>query len=423
MPDFDSRSEHKAALQGSATAAPPDAVASFSLAPGFRATATACGLKPSGALDLALIASRGPCSAAGMFTTNLIQAAPVLHDREVLARNAAGIRAVIANSGCANACTGRRGMADARGMAALTARALGCDADQVLVLSTGVIGQPLDMGRLAHGIEIVTSPAAPEDPAGAVRAIMTTDTRPKTAALDTALRGGKIVLRGFAKGAGMIHPNLATMLAVVTTDARVEPSLLEATLNEATLRSFNRISVDGDMSTNDTVLLLASGESGVEVGETELDAFTEALGEVSVSLARQIVRDGEGATRLIEITVCGSVDEEHAHRVADRIACSPLVKTAIHGGDPNWGRILAAAGASGVPIEPDRLTLTLGDHTGSVCVVSEGLPTTDSDRAAEYLGSDPVLVRLDLGLGQAQATVWTCDLSAEYVAINADYTT
>lgn len=400
------------------------AIQDFTLADGFRAAAVSCGLKPGDALDLALITAAGPCSAAGVFTTNRVKAAPVLYDQEVLAANPGGIRAVIANSGCANACTGARGMADAREMAALTAAALGCEATEVLVLSTGVIGRHLDMPKLTDGIVAVASSAAHVGAEHAARAIMTTDTRPKVAGRDLVIDGVPIALRGFAKGAGMIHPNMATMLAIITTDAIVAPALLQSLIQAATVRSFNRISVDGDMSTNDTLLLLASGAAGIEIAEADLPAFQQALDETCVALAKQIVADGEGATRLVEINVRGALDEGQAHLVADSIARSALVKTAIHGGDPNWGRILAAAGACGALIAPERLALALGPIAEPLMVVAAGLPTAYDERdAAAMLHTDPVAIHLDLGLGDAQATVWTCDFSAEYVAINAHYTT
>jgi glutamate N-acetyltransferase / amino-acid N-acetyltransferase len=400
------------------------AIDDFRLAAGFRATAVSCGLKANDALDLALIAAAGPCSAAGVFTTNRVKAAPVLYDQELLAAHPADVRAVIANAGCANACTGARGMADAREMAALTAAALGCEAAEVLVLSTGVIGRHLDMQKLTDGIAAVASPEAHDGAAYAARAILTTDTRPKVAACDFKVGDVRIALRGFAKGAGMIHPNMATMLAIITTDAIVAPALLQSALQAATTRSFNRISVDGDMSTNDTLLLLASGAAGIEIAEADLPAFQQALNETCVALAKQIVADGEGATRLVEINVRGALDEGQAHLVADSIARSALVKTAIHGGDPNWGRILAAAGACGALIAPERLTLALGPTAEPLMVVAAGLPTIYDERdAAAMLRADPVAIHLDLGLGDAQATVWTCDLSAEYVAINAHYTT
>ena len=373
---------------------------------------------------MALISTGGPCAAAGVFTTNRVQAAPVQYDRQVLGDNAAGIRAVIANAGCANACTGERGMAATRHMAALTSRSLGVEPDQVLVLSTGVIGRHLDMDKVARGIAALGTPSAEQGAMAAARAILTTDTRPKTAAADLDAGGGPIAIRGFAKGAGMIHPGLATMLAVVTTDADLAPGSLRGALTSAVARSFNRVSVDGDMSTNDTVLLLASRVAHVALDDAGLHAFTEALTRVCSSLARQIARDGEGATRLVEITVTGGRDEAEAHTVADSIARSPLVKTAIHGGDPNWGRVLAAAGYSGAALDPDRLTLDFGPPGEAITVVRGGLSATyDEAAASALLRRDPAILRLDLARGTGEATVWTCDFSAEYVAINAHYTT
>ena len=396
----------------------------FDLAPGFEAAAVACGLRSGGGLDLALVSAARPCTAAGVFTTNRVKAAPVLYDVEVLARDSADIRAVIANAGCANACTGPRGMADARRMAALTAEALGCAPHQVLVLSTGVIGRHLDMEKLARGIAAVASPAAVRGAAAAARAILTTDTRPKTAAADLTLGGRRIAIRGFAKGAGMIHPNMATMLAVVTTDAALPKEALRELLRTAVAKSFNRLSVDGDMSTNDTVLLLASGASGVTPDAAGRAAFAAALTDACVSLTRQIARDGEGATRLVEIVVTGARDEAEAHTVADSIARSPLVKSAVHGGDPNWGRVLAAAGYSGAAIDPERLALSFGAPGEALPLVRDGLPIAhDGAAAAALLRCDPVRIHLDLGQGGSESTVWTCDLSAEYVAINAHYTT
>jgi len=358
-----------------------------------------------------------------VFTTNRVQAAPVLYDREVLGCGAERIRAVIANAGCANACTGERGMADARRMASLTARSLDCEPEQVLVLSTGVIGVFLDMDKLAAGLAALGGGGALRAAGDAARAICTTDTRPKIATARAALAGGNVTVAGFAKGAGMIHPRMATMLAVLTTDATIEPARLQRALAAAVERSFNRISVDGDMSTNDTVLALASGASGVAVTDASEGVFTAALADTCGSLARQIARDGEGATRLVELRITGAADGRQAHRVGDAIACSPLVKTAIHGNDPNWGRMLAAAGYSGEAVEPARVRLWFGEND-ALQLLDRGLPLPfDKAAASALLRQDPAIVRLDLGLGEAGAVVWTCDFSADYVRINADYTT
>lgn len=395
----------------------------FALARGFQCASTACGLKASGALDLALISSATPCAAAGVFTTNRVQAAPVTVDREKLAAAAGSIRGVIANAGCANAVTGARGLDDAHRMASLAAESIGARGDQMLVLSTGVIGVFLDMEKLARGIAALGTASASRTAGDAACAITTTDTRAKIASADVTIGGREVQVRGFAKGAGMIHPNMATMLAVITTDARLEPAILNHVLRLAASRSFNRISVDGDMSTNDTVLALASGASGVEIDAAGGPAFAAALTTVCASLAKQIARDGEGATRLVELRVTGAATETQAHRVGDAIACSPLVKTAIHGRDPNWGRILAAAGACGQAIEPDRVRLWFGAGD-SLQLLDRGLPLAfDRARASALLGEDPAIIRIDLGLGDASSTLWTCDLSAEYVRINADYTT
>jgi glutamate N-acetyltransferase/amino-acid N-acetyltransferase len=400
----------------------PD-LATFALAAGFHSAATACGLKPSGNLDLGMVWSDGPCAAAGVFTTNRVQAAPVHVCIDTLANAAGHVRGVLYNSGCANAVTGERGVADARRMRELGAEAIGAKPVELLVLSTGVIGKFLDMEKLARGVTTLRSHAALRSAGDAARAIMTTDTRAKLAFAPLVLPGGRVTIAGFAKGAGMIHPNMATMLGVVTTDARLDSARLDRSLRAAVERSFNRISVDGDMSTNDTVLLLASGASGVVVDDAGEAAFTAALTEVCGSLARQVARDGEGATRLVELRITGGETEAQAHRVGDAIACSPLVKTAIHGNDPNWGRILAAAGYSGEAIEPERVRLWFGEND-AVQLLDCGLPVAfDAARASSLLKQDPAIVHLDLGLGDESAILWTCDFSAEYVRINADYTT
>jgi glutamate N-acetyltransferase/amino-acid N-acetyltransferase len=394
----------------------PSELNAVALPRGFRAAGVACGLKPNGALDLALVASEGDCVCAGVFTTNRVQAAPVLYDKDALAKNKTEIRAVVANSGCANACTGDAGLADARATAGAAAEALGCRADQILVLSTGVIGQRLEVAKIQAGIRQAAPQLSSRGGAAAARAIMTTDTRPKVAQLAHA----RFAIGGMCKGAGMIHPNMATMLAVITTDVRISSARLDQALHSAVARSFNRISVDGDMSTNDTVLVLANGASEMEIGELEIGEFTKALTGVATSLAQQIARDGEGATKFVEIRVTGAGDEADAVRVARSIANSPLVKTALYGGDANWGRVVAAAGYSGVPVDPNKMALWFGD----VNVFAKGIPTdfdeADSTRA---IAGKEVSIRLDLGMGSADAIVWTCDLSHDYVTINGKYRT
>ena len=396
----------------------------FTLAPGFRTAATACGLKKDGALDLTLIVADAPCSAAGVFTTNRVKAAPVLYDREVLSQSAGQMRAIIANAGCANACTGDEGKVNTRQMAALAADMVGARADQVLVLSTGVIGRQLDMTKVANGIAQLAPASWTREANLASRAIMTTDTKPKTSSATGVIAGHTVTVAGMAKGAGMIHPGMATMLSIITTDAQVAPELLHTALKSVADMSFNRISVDGDMSTNDTVLLLASGVAGVTITDSELADFVALLRVVCIDLAKKIARDGEGATKLIEIRVTGAAHAQMAHRVADSIACSPLVKTAIHGNDPNWGRVVCAAGYSGAEIDPDTLTLDFGLGDEQIRLVAAGMPlVADLNAASNLLKREDVFITLDLGLGDAATTVWTCDFSKEYVEVNAHYTT
>lgn len=410
--------------------------------PGFRAAGVACGLKTSGAADLALVVCDRPAAAAAMFTRNAFKAAPVVYDQALLSRAEAAIQAVVINAGNANACTGAQGLQAAERMAQLGEAALGLPPESVLVMSTGVIGQQLPMERVAAGISAAAGALSATGGAAAARAIMTTDLVPKEAFIQVKLGGVMVCIGGMAKGSGMIHPSLAparhaTMLAVLVTDAAVAPGALQAALARATRVSFNRITVDGDTSTNDTLLLLASGAAGNARlegrrnggGEDrrrgdrvtgDFGRFEAALTAVCVSLARQIARDGEGATRLVEISLRGAVSPAQAERAARTVATSPLVKTAIFGGDPNWGRVLAAVGRSGVRLEPGRVSLWLGD----VQLVAGGEPLAFDIRAARAALQGPeVRLLVDLGLGRGQATVWTCDLSYKYVEINAEYHT
>jgi len=393
---------------------------------GFQAAGGTGGLKESGASDVALVVSERDCAAAGVFTRNRVVAACVTLNREVLATAPARVRAVVTNAGNANACTGEPGLHAAHEMQALTARALGVAPEQVLELSTGVIGQPLDLAAVQRGVQDAATTLSPAGGADAARAIMTTDTRPKQAALAVDLSGGTVTLGAMAKGSGMIHPDMATMLAVITCDAVVEPTPLQQRLGAAVDRSFNRISVDGDTSTNDTVLLLANGAAGVALaGDADRRCFAEALEALCVRLAQLIVRDGEGASRFVTLEVTGARTEADAVRVGRTIATSPLVKTALAGGDPNWGRILAAAGRAGVAFDPTALTLTVvaGDP-GDLCLIRGGAPTDYREADAAALFAAPELtLRLDLGQGDADATIWTTDLTHDYVTINADYRT
>jgi len=379
---------------------------------GFTAGAATAGLKPSGATDLALVASDRPAALAGVFTTNIVKAAPVLLCRERVASGQG--QAVIINSGNANACTGEGGLSAAERMAGAAATRLGIAADQVLVLSTGVIGVPLPVERVEAALPALT--LAPDGGDAAARAIMTTDTRPKTAAVEVETAETTVRIGGMAKGSGMICPTMATMLAVITTDAVVAPAALQLHLATAAARSFNRIDVDGDMSTNDTVLVLANGASGATLPD---ESFAAALQEVCTSLARQVAADGEGATKLIEATVTGAATERDAEGIARSIVGSSLTKAAMYGNDPNWGRIMCAAGYSGVRFDPDAAHLTVQDIP-----LFGGMPLPfDRAAASAALRATEVRIVLDLGAGDAQATAWGCDLTPQYVHINADYTT
>ena len=389
-------------------------------AAGFRVGAARCGIKQAeGQPDVALIVCDDAASGAGVFTKNSFAAASVHWNRERLP--AEGIRAIVANSGNANACTGERGERDVERTAALVAELVGCRPEQVCVASTGIIGHPLPMDKLEAGIREAHARlgAAQADARAAERAIMTTDTRPKSAAVRSAVGGVPFHLGGTAKGAGMIAPNMATMLAFVTTDAQVAPADLGAFLSEATENTLNRITVDGDSSTNDSVIVLAGGRSGAQVsaGGQGAEEFREALHAVMDSLAVQIVSDGEGATKLIEVCVEGATDAESAHRVARAVAESQLVKCAVYGNDPNWGRIVCAIGYSGIAVRPESTTVDIGP----VCVFRRGMPTGED--ATATMRADRIAVRIDLGMGTGTATVRTCDLTEDYVRINAEYST
>ena len=387
---------------------------------GFRAAGVSCGIKAKG-LDFALIASDSAASAAAVFTTNRAQAAPVLVSRRHLASGPGRAVAIAVNSGCANACTGADGLRHAEDMAAQTAAALGCAPWEVLVASTGVIGVKLDMSKVARGIADASAALAASGGADAARAIMTTDPFPKESSAEITTAAGTFRVGGIAKGSGMIEPNMATMLGFVTTDAAVSPELLQRALKAAADDTFNAITVDGECSTNDSVFVLANGASGVRFGEDDYDALVRALRIVCEPLAIGIVRGGEGATKLVTVRVTGAVSNADARRTARAIANSPLVKTAIHGGDPNWGRLVAVAGRAGSEFMLDRAAVRIGP----VELFSEGAPHDErAPRAADYLTQAEVVVEVDLGTGGTGASqMWTCDLSAEYVRINAEYRT
>ena len=388
---------------------------------GFRASGVHCGIKASGKPDLSLIVSEQPAAAAGLFTINLAKAAPLYLCEAHLASSGGRARAVITNSGCANACTGPQGEADAREMGRLTASAVGCPEDLVLVASTGVIGVNLKMDKIRAGIPQAVEALSADGGAAAARAIMTTDPFPKEYAVEVSTAAGSFRVGGMAKGSGMIEPRMATMLAYLTTDAAVGPAMLARALTEASRFTFNAITVDGEPSTNDSVFALANGASGVEITEPLYPALFEGLRAVAHELALGIVRGGEGATKLIAITVTGAATDADAWVAARAIANSLLVKTALHGGDPNWGRLVAAAGRSGAAFVLDGARVQIG----SLVLFDHGRPFDElAPKAAEYLTGKDLAIEVNLGTGGShRATVWTCDLSADYVKINAEYRT
>jgi glutamate N-acetyltransferase / amino-acid N-acetyltransferase len=392
---------------------------------GFRFSATACGLKKTGALDLALLSSDVPASAAAVFTQNLVVAAPVVVSKRNLRVSKGRMRAVIVNAGNANCATGDAGYAASVKMVEETARRLGCDPQEVFVCSTGVIGVPLPLEKVLRALSGIARNRRPSVRSFAELslAICTTDTRPKTAASSFRMARRRIHFMGCAKGAGMIHPNMATTLAFVVTDAAISPSLLQKTLRDVTTQTFNAISIDGDTSTNDTLLVLANGASGaprIKAGTAAHRSFAKSLEEVCHSLALQIVADGEGAQRVIQIEVRGAKTESAARQIARTIATSPLVKTAFAGGDPNWGRIFAAAGRAGVKFDPGRVDI----HMAGIPVLRRGQPLDFNEReASNRLLERQVMLVLNLHAGRASARYWTCDFTAEYVRINASYRT
>ena len=392
---------------------------------GFRFAATNCGLRKAPNLDLGLIVSDEEVTAAGVFTQNLVQAAPVVLCRQHLRNAASRIRAIIVNSRNANCATGEAGVAAAETTSQALAREIGCDAEQIFVCSTGVIGLPLPVERILNAVPALVKAAdrTVEGFSGFTRAIMTTDTRPKWAASRCTLSGRTIRLLGCAKGAGMIHPNMATMLAYIVSDAAIAPRLLQRALDLTVRGTFNSITVDGDTSTNDTLLALASGAAAnrtITRPNADYRRFLTALENVCRSLALQIVADGEGATRVIEIEVCGAASDDAARQVASTIAGSSLVKTMFAGADPNWGRILAAAGRSGVKIDPRRANIYLG----GILTCRGGVEHAFSEREVHRrMLRDFVPVRVELGPGRGRACMWTCDFTADYVHINASYRT
>lgn len=388
---------------------------------GFRAAGLHCGIKANGRHDLALVVSDTPASAAAVFTTNQAQAAPVLVSKAHLAASHGRARAVVSNSGCANACTGPQGMADATEMATLTATALGVAPHEVLVASTGVIGVNLKMPALRGGIPRAVAALSAQGGADAAVAIMTTDPFPKSAAVEVVTPAGTFRVGGMTKGSGMIEPRMATMLGYLTTDAAVDPGRLRTVLVDACRLTFNAITVDGEPSTNDCVFALANGASGVTIDDATEAALFEGCRTVAQTLALGIVRGGEGATKLVAITVSGAASDADAWMAARAIANSLLVKTAIHGADPNWGRLVAAAGRSGARFVLDGARVRIGE----LMLFEQGRPFDErAPQAAAYLQGTDLDIEVDLGTGGTfTATVWTCDLSKMYVQINAEYRT
>ena len=389
---------------------------------GYRAAGVAAGIKVAGRKDFALLVSDTTATAAALFTSNAVAAAPVRLGRERLAGGK--LRAVAVNTGFANACTGAEGLANARTMSALVAAALQVPESEVVVSSTGVIGMQLPMERIAVGVELAVAALSREAADDVATAIMTTDTVPKQAALRFTVGGHEVTIGGICKGAGMIEPNMATMLAFITTDATVAAGDLDRALRAAVALSFNRIVIDNDQSTNDTILIMANGAAGAPAlapGAAGGEEFVEGLTRVCTGLARQIVLDGEGATKVVTVKVVGAASDEEAHRAARAIARSMLVKTSWYGLDPNWGRVIAAVGYSGAQVKESLTRISYG----SVAAFDRGRVADSAGRAAlkEVMGADAFEVTVELGLGQGSCTIYTCDLSHEYVNINADYTT
>ena len=393
-------------------------------AKGFKAAGVPAKIKYEGRNDVALVVADAPCAAAAVFTTNAVAAAPVLYDRVVV--KGGKVQAILANSGCANACTGEAGYKDAELSALATAGELGISPKHVLVASTGVIGRRLPMDRLLAGMKDAAGKLARSEEAGlaAEKAVMTTDTKPKQAAVQTKIGGKTVTVGGMCKGSGMIEPNMATMLGFITTDAAVTPAMLRRALKLAIAVSFNHVVVDGDESTNDSVFLLASGAAGnavIDKAGADFDAFVEALTAVGVALAKQMAADGEGATKYVEVRVKNAKTQRDADRAARAIAKSPLAKTSWFGKDPNWGRVLAAAGYSGAQVVDREAEVFYGKtwayRKGRVADAAQ------LAKLEKEMQGPELVVTVDLHLGTYESTIFTCDFSLDYVHINADYTT
>ena len=395
----------------------------ITLPQGFTAAGVACGIKGSGNPDVAIIAADCDAAAAMVTTRNQVIGAPVIRARRIWPKGSGRIRAVVINAGNSNVCTGKAGLRDADAMAARVAKLIGTDADKVLVASTGIIGHRLPMDKVRKGIAAAAAALGRRDDSPALQAIMTTDTREKSAVVQTRIGRTLVTVAGMAKGSGMIAPSMATMISVITTDAAVTPAALHKALTASATVSFNALTVDSDTSTSDTVVVLASGQAGnkpISTRSPEFRKFAAALSEVSCELARQIVADGEGATKVIEIAVRGARSDAEAEIAAKSVANSPLFKCAVHGCDPNWGRIVVALGKSAAKIDPDKLRVKIGKTT--VFARGGGKPF-DAKKVSKYLAADSVAISCDLGLGKGSYTALTCDLSREYITINADYHT
>ena len=398
-----------------------NAAAGVTFPKGFKAAGVKAGIKKSGNLDLALIYTEKEAAVAGVFTKNAVAAAPVIVSREVGKGGKA--HAIVANAGCANACTGETGLANARKMAALAAAEVGCAPDEVLVGSTGIIGVNLPMDKLEAGIKAAAAELSEDGSKNAGNAIITTDTYSKACSCEVEIGGQAVRFGAIAKGSGMIQPNMATMLCDITTDANISSQLMQKALSDIVEVSFNMISVDGDMSTNDTVLVLANGASGaaeITDGSPEYEKFYATLKEICQELSKRIAADGEGATKFLTINVSGTKTFEDAKTVAMSIAKSPLVKTAFFGEDPNWGRVICAVGYAGIPMVPEKTVIKFG----GVPVYANGLGAEfNEDDIHKVMAEHDIVIDVEMGMGDAKATVWSCDFSYEYVKINGEYHT
>lgn len=398
----------------------------ITVVPGFEAAAAAAQIKYEGRTDMALIYSSVPCVAAGTFTTNVVKAAPVKWDQKIVKQGGA-VQAIIVNSGIANACTGEEGMQYCEQTAQTAAEVFGIQKEQVLVSSTGVIGKQLSMEKIQAGIHMLAQAKGNDKLCGAeaAEAILTTDTHKKEAAVQLEIGGKTVTIGAMAKGSGMIHPNMCTMLSFLVTDAVIEKEVLQKVLSEDVEETYNMISVDGDTSTNDTVLFLANGlaqNAPICPGTEEYKAFAAAVHTVNEQLAKAIAGDGEGATALLEVEVVGAADKEQAKKISKSVVCSNLTKTAVAGHDANWGRILCAMGYAGVSFVPEQVDLFLESAAGTIQILSDGMALPYSEeKATEILSEEKVKILADLKLGDGKATAWGCDLTHGYIDINADY--